>query len=112
MNFMGKKEKKKIVLSIDSSDNRQLFVSLDIDGKKMIINKKTESWTSQVLLPLIEELLEKNKISIKQITEIRVNTGPGSYTGVRVGIAIANTLGWLLDIPVNGKKDGPVAAVY
>ncbi|HLD24540.1 MAG TPA: tRNA (adenosine(37)-N6)-threonylcarbamoyltransferase complex dimerization subunit type 1 TsaB [Patescibacteria group bacterium] len=60
--------------------------------------------TSHDLLPLIEEALQENHISVTDLTEITVNEGPGSFTGLRVGIAVANALGLLLRIPVNGKK--------
>ncbi len=40
------------------------------------------------------------------LKEIRVNTGPGSFTGLRVGASIANALGFLLKISVNSKKIG------
>lgn len=92
------------ILFIDTKDNQKISVVLEIDGKKDEINKTTSAWTSQLLLPAIAEILQRNKISISQITEVRIGIGPGSFTGIRVGIAVANTLGWLLDIPVNGRR--------
>lgn len=61
-------------------------------------------WRSQVVLPMIEELLRESGKKISDISTIEVNTGPGSYTGLRVGAAIANALGYALKIPVNGKR--------
>ena len=69
---------------------------------------------SQVLLPLIEKLLVK-QIQTRlhpqgvgsiwdQLERIEVETGLGSFTGLRVGVAIANALGYALGIPVNGKR--------
>jgi len=49
-------------------------------------------------------LLTENKLTLKMITAIDINTGPGSYTGLRVGMAVAQTLSFFLDIPLNGKK--------
>ncbi len=40
----------------------------------------------------IEEVLNKNQVDIKDIEEIIVGVGPGSYTGVRVGVVIAKTI--------------------
>lgn len=60
--------------------------------------------TSHDLLPLIEEALRENNLTLTDISEISVHTGPGSFTGLRVGIAVANTLGLLLGVAVNGKK--------
>ncbi len=52
----------------------------------------------------IDKFLEKNQIKLSNITKIAVYQGPGSFTSLRVGIAIANTLGWSLNIPVIGVK--------
>lgn len=57
-----------------------------------------------MLLPVIELMLREHSLTLGDITDIEVATGPGSFTGLRVGTAIANALGYLLDIPVNGKK--------
>ena len=35
---------------------------------------------------------------------IEVETGPGSFTGIRIGVAVANALAYSLGIPVNGRK--------
>lgn len=59
---------------------------------------------SQVLLPMIEKMLEKNKLEFKDLTAVEVETGPGSYTGLKVGVSVANALGYSLNIPVNGKE--------
>ncbi len=93
-------------LTIDSSDNKEIIVGLQVDDKKHLIKHKTDSRKAQVILPLIEKILRKHKIDIKNINSIKVNTGPGSFTGLRVGISIANTLGFILKIPINDKSVG------
>lgn len=60
---------------------------------------------SQMVLPMIEEILIDHKRKITDITAITVATGPGSFTGLRVGATVANALGYLLGVLVNGKKD-------
>jgi tRNA threonylcarbamoyladenosine biosynthesis protein TsaB len=72
-----------------------------IDDKKFEADARQEK--AQKLLPFINEILEKEGKKIKEIKEIEVNTGPGSFTGLRVGVSVANALGWALGIPVNGK---------
>src|SRR3989344_1524932 len=67
---------------------------------------------SQTALILIDKLLKRNKIKPVDISEIEVNSGPGSFTGTRVGVAIANALGFGLDIPVNGDKKKIVSPKY
>ena len=86
-------------LYIDSSDREEIVVGLD--GEKF--KTKARKDKSQKLLPFIDELLKKKGKKMKEITEIEVNTGPGSYTGLRVGVSVANAIGWALGIPVNGK---------
>jgi tRNA threonylcarbamoyladenosine biosynthesis protein TsaB len=94
------------ILIIDTSNNKQITVGLEIDGKENEITESSTILRSEAALPVVDKILKKNKLGIDQIDEIKVNKGPGSYTGLRVGIAIANTLGFLLKIPVNGKKIG------
>ena len=104
--------KKKAILYIDASNNQKTSVTLEINGQKKALRQKTKNWASQVLLPLIDRLLKENNLSFSQLTEIRVNVGPGSFTGLRVGAAIANALGWLLEIPVNGQRNKFVEPQY
>jgi tRNA threonylcarbamoyladenosine biosynthesis protein TsaB len=44
-------------------------------------------------------------LKFKDLAKIQVKTGPGSFTGLRVGVSTANALGFSLGIPVNGKKN-------
>ena len=83
-----------------------MTVGLKIDGKEIIEKRPLDTRKAQVVLPMLEEMLKKHKLGLKDLTEIEVNPGPGSFTGIRVGLSIANTLGFLLHIPVNGGKTG------
>lgn len=100
------------VLHIDTSDNKKTLLTLTIGKEKIRRETETAEKTSQILLPQINIILKENNLEMKDISEIFVNPGPGSYTGCRVGITVANALGWLLDIPVNGKKNNIVDPVY
>ena len=86
-------------LFIDTSNLEKIIVGLD--GKKF--ETPAKKGASQRLLPFIVELIEKEGKTLEEIKEIEVNTGPGSFTGLRVGVSVANALGWGLGIPVNGK---------
>lgn len=93
-----------MILHIDTKDQKVIRVALKDKGK--IIKSLTEEneYGSQALLPLIEKLLKSQRKEFKDLTGIEVQTGPGSFTGLRVGVSVANALGFSLGIPVNGKK--------
>lgn len=89
---------------IDTTDNTKVLVKLAIDGKEFVKEKKVEVRSAQLVLPLLEELLSEHSLTSQDLDEIEVNEGPGSFTGVRVGVSIANALAFALGIPVNKTK--------
>lgn len=93
-----------MILYINTQDQKRVTVSLK--DKDRIARSFTEEneYGSQVLLSLIMELLESENCKMEDLVKIEVETGPGSFTGVRVGISVANALGFSLGIPVNNKK--------
>ena len=102
-----------MVLKIDSTERNEIRVEL-VDNKsnlKDILIQK-QKLGSQVLLPMIVKILKKNELNLKDLTAIEVNCGPGSFTGKRVGVSVANALGFALDIPVNAKKGKIVVPIY
>lgn len=97
----------KKVLYIDTSSNQIIIVTLKQDGKIVDeIKSPIDQKKAQIILPLIDHLLVKNKLKLKNLSGIEINPGPGSFTGIRVGLSVANTLSYILKIPVNGKKIG------
>ncbi len=103
----------KIILYIDTSNNKEIVIGLEVDGKKDERRQVPNHRKGQIVIPMMQSLLADHALQLKDLSEIKVNAGPGSFTGLRVGITIANTLGQLLQIPVNGKKVGEsVEAVY
>ena len=57
---------------------------------------------AEALMPLIARVLAKSELDFTQIDRIAVTTGPGSFTGIRVGIAAARGLGLAAGKPVVG----------
>ena len=95
-----------VTLFIDTSEIYTAKVALDIDGKRYQKSSESKIMKSQMVLPMIEQILAEHKLKPTDLTAINVTTGPGSFTGLRVGATVANTLGYLLDIPVNGLPAG------
>jgi tRNA threonylcarbamoyladenosine biosynthesis protein TsaB len=54
------------------------------------------------LLPAIKSMLDKLKLKLNKIELIAVDYGPGSYTGIRVGVIVAKTIGYLLKSKIVG----------
>ena len=67
-----------------------------ITKKDQLSNRNHSIYT----IPLIKEILDENKIDVKNLNEIIVIDGPGSFTGVRLGITVAKTLAYTLNIPI------------
>jgi tRNA threonylcarbamoyladenosine biosynthesis protein TsaB len=93
-----------VTLIIDTSQTDSTRIAISYGGKQYEKTSSSRTLRSQMVLPLIEDLLSEHALHISDIKEITVATGPGSFTGLRVGISVANALGSLLSIPVNGKK--------
>lgn len=92
-------------LILDTSDNKRVKVGLKIDSRKYILTEDVKLNRTQVILPLIDRVLKKHSLSIKDLSGIKVNRGPGSFTGLRVGLAIANLISFALKIPINGSDE-------
>lgn len=94
-------------LYLDSTNNTQVLIRLD---EKEFINQ-VDSPRNQDVFGFLLSCLEKENLHQADITEVEVNPGPGSFTGTRIGVTIANALGFALGIPVNGQKN-PVEPIY
>ena len=89
-----------IILNIDSSiETASVSIAKDgviIDAIKNPIQKEHAGF----LQPAIKELLAKSSLGLKQMDAIAVTIGPGSYTGLRVGLASAKGLCYALNKPL------------
>lgn len=81
--------------------------------EKAIIKKiiTTERNQSSKVMPVLIEVLTEAKIEIEEIKEIIIVNGPGSFTGVRIGVTIAKTLAYTLNIPIKVMSSLLVKAV-
>lgn len=90
------------ILAIDSSAvSASVAVSED---KAVLANAFCNNGLthSQTLLPMVDDVLCRSNLSAKDIECIAVTTGPGSFTGVRIGVALAKGLAFSHSIPCIG----------
>ena len=87
-------------LFIDSATTN-LVVAIIKDGKISYIYNKNEGHdTSSKMMPILAEAFSSSCLAPKDIDKIFVVTGPGSFTGIRVGLTVAKTMAYALNIPI------------
>ncbi len=98
------KSRKKVSLLIDTRDRYKAKITIIKAGKKYNFEDENAENNSQTLLQLIDKALKKCDLKLNDLNFIKVETIGGSFTGVRIGVAVANCLGWIYNIPVNSKQ--------
>lgn len=98
------------ILGIDTS-SMAASVAVIEDNKLIceytINTKKTHS---QKLMPMIENMLELSDLSIREMDAVAICEGPGSFTGLRIGMATAKAIAHVNDIPVIGVNSLEILA--
>lgn len=87
------------ILAMDTSAKAAsvCLASEDIIIGEFFIN--TSLTHSQTLVPMIEQLCEKSEVPMDCIKAVAVNAGPGSFTGVRIGVAAAKGIAFRHNLP-------------
>ncbi|MCD8018854.1 MAG: tRNA (adenosine(37)-N6)-threonylcarbamoyltransferase complex dimerization subunit type 1 TsaB [Clostridiales bacterium] len=88
------------ILAFDSSG---LVASVAIMEEEQLVAEYTLNYKkthSQTLLPMMDEIVKMTELDLKEIDAIAVASGPGSFTGLRIGSATAKGLGLALDKPL------------
>ena len=87
-------------LFIDSATTN-LVVAIINDGKiAYLYNNNDNRDTSSKMMPVLAEAFSKASLKPTDIDKIFVVTGPGSFTGIRVGLTVAKTMAYALNIPI------------
>jgi len=91
-----------LTLGIDTSTNRLSLALVKDSDVLASFNESTKNNQSEILMSRIEETINRCQLKPTDVNLIGVAIGPGSYTGIRVGVAAAKSLGYALDVPVVG----------
>lgn len=88
------------LLYIDTSSS-YLYTGI-VENDKLLAETKEllEHDLSRLALPKIADMFTKTNLNPKDIDKIIVVNGPGSFTGIRVGLTIAKVYAWTLNIPI------------
>jgi ribosomal protein S18 acetylase RimI-like enzyme len=91
-----------LILGIDSAGDGCNIGTMHDDQILSLILQPMERGQDSAMLPLIQQALAEAKISFDALDRIVVTRGPGSFTGLRIGLATARGLGLALNKPVIG----------
>lgn len=89
-----------LILQIDTA-GEDATVSLSQEGKLLAQRSNAvQKQHAAFIHPAIEQMMQQQGLELKSLTAVSVNYGPGSYTGLRVGLAAAKGLCFALDKPL------------
>lgn len=89
------------ILALDAS-TESLSIVLHFKGQTFHHFEECPQQHSQKILPLVDELLSKAQCKLKDLDVIGFGQGPGSFTGVRISVAIAQGLAYSANLPLVG----------
>lgn len=91
-----------LLLAIDTAAPRLQLAVLFDDDRVDTLSEDMATGQAERLFPALAELLARNSANYAALTRIAVTTGPGSFTGLRIGLSAARGLGLALNVPVIG----------
>ena len=95
-----------LILGLDSSAVAGSCALCDVSGEKKTIIAtsfvNTKLTHSQTLMPMVEDMLKSCGAELKDIDLLAVNSGPGSFTGIRIGVAAVKGIAFALNKPCAG----------
>jgi tRNA threonylcarbamoyladenosine biosynthesis protein TsaB len=87
-------------LALDTSGPTARVALLDADGRVLAADQRTSPRHSTILLPLCHDLFQRTGVAVHSLRGIACGSGPGSFTGLRVGLAVAKGLALGFDLPL------------
>ncbi len=89
-----------LILNIETS-TEVCSITISKNGELLYKRETLEGLShSELLTVFIEELLAENNLKLNQLNAVAVSKGPGSYTGLRIGVSVAKGLCYGLEIPL------------
>ncbi|MCH8537657.1 MAG: tRNA (adenosine(37)-N6)-threonylcarbamoyltransferase complex dimerization subunit type 1 TsaB [Alkalimonas sp.] len=89
------------LLALDTS-TEACSVALLVDGQILALDEVCPQQHSKRVLPMVQQLLSEAELSLQQLDGLVFGKGPGSFTGVRIGVGVAQGLAFGADLPVHG----------
>ena len=87
------------ILALESSAKSVSAAVLDSGIVLASAYQNTGLTHSRTLMPLVDVMLKNSDIPLEEIGLVAVAAGPGSFTGLRIGVSAAKGLAWTLDVP-------------
>jgi tRNA threonylcarbamoyladenosine biosynthesis protein TsaB len=91
-----------VLLAIDTAAPRLQLAVLRDGDRVETLSEDMATGQAERLFPAIDELFSRAAVAYADLTRVAVTTGPGSFTGLRIGLSAARGLGLARDIPVLG----------
>lgn len=91
----------KVILAIETSTSA-CSVALKVGGDIDQLYEEGNNLHSKRLLEMVDQLLDKNSVSLNDVELIVAGVGPGAFTGLRIGVGVVQGLAYSHDIPVVG----------
>lgn len=86
-------------IAIDSASS-SISLLLSVDGKIYYSKQNNDRKASEILLNDIDALLDKAKVALNELDFFAVVTGPGSFTGIRIGVNTVKAFAYALNKPI------------
>jgi tRNA threonylcarbamoyladenosine biosynthesis protein TsaB len=99
-----------MILAIDTATRSASLAVYDGAVVRAEYSWDTADHHTVELMPRIVDMLRQIDVSIEQLTGLGVSIGPGSFTGVRVGVAAAKGLAIARDLPIAGVQTPDILA--
>lgn len=99
-----------LILSIDTSSADLSVALVNENGSLGLVEENMLRGQGEALIPYIQSMMQQAGLPMNAVEGVAVAVGPGSFTGVRVGLSTARGIGLALDIPVYGVTNLEAAA--